>query len=278
MHRSLVQMIRYSDVRVFYAVSALFIIPVYMIFGSAYGIVYRLYRHHLKMGRVRSCWMVYRNLYSFSKVVIDKFAMAGGKLFSIDIEGHDCFEELTGKSDGFIQLSSHIGNLEIAGYSLKSNKKPLNVVVFGGEKSSVMEFRERLLSKTNMKIIPIGEGIEHIFAMNRVLMDGEILSIPADRIFGSDKSVSVRFLDGNVELPEGPFHLAAMRDVDVVAINVMKISVKRYRVYITKLNYNKDARTAQKVAELAGAYATELERMVRMYPEQWYNYFEFWKS
>ena len=65
---------------------------------------------------LRSCWLTYRNHCLFSQVVIDKFAMYAGKSFDVAIEGTDRFKELEQQDAGFVQLSSHIGNYEIAGY------------------------------------------------------------------------------------------------------------------------------------------------------------------
>jgi predicted LPLAT superfamily acyltransferase len=31
------------------------------------------------------------------------------------------------------------------------------------------------------------------------------------------------------------------------------------------------------MAQLSRAYAEELERILKMYPTQWYNYFDFWR-
>jgi len=278
MHRALVQMIRMSDVRVFYIISALFVIPIYMIVGSAYGIAYNFYRHHMAMGALRSFFMVWRNFYSFSKAVIDKFAMAAGNQFDIFVEGYDTFHSVYDKEAGFIQLSSHVGNFEIAGFTINSSKKPINITVFAGEKESVMEERKRLFTKTNMKMIPVGEGIDHIFMMNEALSKGEVVTIPCDRILGSEKYVETEFLGGIVRLPKGPFHLATARGVDVITMHVMKVAAKSYRVHIEKLDYNRDADRKAQIDELAGAYVRELEHMVRMYPEQWYNFFEFWRA
>ncbi len=44
--------------------------------------------------------------------------------------------------------SSHIGNYEIAGYSLPTEEKRFNALVFGGEKESVMTNRNRLFKET----------------------------------------------------------------------------------------------------------------------------------
>ena len=67
-----------------------------------------------------------------------------------------------------------------------------------------------------------------------------------------------------------------MRGLDVLAVNVMKSSTKRYHIYATPLPYDKQAPRQQQIQELAAAYAAELERMLTMYPAQWYNYFPFW--
>jgi predicted LPLAT superfamily acyltransferase len=67
-----------------------------------------------------------------------------------------------------------------------------------------------------------------------------------------------------------------MRGLDCLAVNVMKTGAKSYRIYVTPLTYDKQAPRAEQVRGLADSYARELERIVTMYPEQWYNYFEFW--
>jgi predicted LPLAT superfamily acyltransferase len=119
--------------------------------------------------------------------------------------------------------------------------------------------------------------MSHLFAINQVLDNGETLSMPADRIFGSQKSVSVSFLGAPAEFPLGPFIVATMRGLDALAVNVMKTSSKGYKIYVTPLSYDKEAPRKQQIAELVQSYVSELERMVRLYPTQWYNFYEFWK-
>jgi predicted LPLAT superfamily acyltransferase len=126
-------------------------------------------------------------------------------------------------------------------------------------------------------MIPVSEDMSHLFAINQVLDNGETLSMPADRIFGSQKSVSVSFLGAPAEFPLGPFIVATMRGLDALAVNVMKTSSKGYKIYVTPLSYNKEAPRKQQIAELVQSYVQELERMLKIYPAQWYNFFDFWK-
>jgi predicted LPLAT superfamily acyltransferase len=56
----------------------------------------------------------------------------------------------------------------------------------------------------------------------------------------------------------------------------MKTSLKCYKIYVTSLKYDKLAKRSEQINQLSSAYVTELERMLNLYPTQWYNYFEFW--
>ena len=96
----------------------------------------------------------------------------------------------------------------------------------------------------------------------RPVQQGEIVSIPADRLFGSLKSVSVPLLDAPVSLPVGPFTVAIMRGLPVLAVNVMKQSSTQYVIYVKPLDYDKQAPRKTQIEQLARGYTTELERML----------------
>lgn len=278
MHKWLVRMLRLIPVEVLYAFSALFIVPVCLIVNPAQRIIFRYFRDRWHMGRWRAAMATYHNFYMFSQVVIDKFAMYAGKKFKIDIEGFDYFQQLSAKSEGFIQLSAHIGNYEIAGYTLCTEQKRFNALVFGGEKASVMENRNRLFATKNIRMIPVNDDMSHLFLINDALAGGEIVSMPADRMIGSTKSVTIPLLGQKAEFPLGPFTVATMRGLDVLAVNVMKTKCNRYKIYVRPLHYDKTAMRKEQINQLATAYARELERMLTAYPAQWYNYFPFWTS
>ena len=67
-----------------------------------------------------------------------------------------------------------------------------------------------------------------------------------------------------------------MRGVDVLSVNVMKEGAKKYKIYLTPLGYGRDLPRREQIGQLCRAYIAELERMVRLYPTQWFNFFDFW--
>jgi len=213
----------------------------------------------------------------FAQAIIDKFAMYAGRHFDIDIEGYEHFSRLSSMPQGFIQLSSHVGNYELAGYSLSAKEKPINALVYFGEKESIMNNRNRMFQNTFIRMIPIRQDMSHMFAINNALSEGEIVSIPADRIWGSPRALSLNFLGCKAQFPEGPFRVATSRKLPVLAVHVMKTSSLHYHIHVTPLKYDQTASRQQQVQQLAEQYVAELERIVRRYPTQWYNYFDFWK-
>jgi predicted LPLAT superfamily acyltransferase len=118
--------------------------------------------------------------------------------------------------------------------------------------------------------------MSHLFLLDLAIQQGEIISMPADRIFGSQKSVTMKLLGAEVRLPLGPFSVATMRGLNVLTVNVMKTATNSYKIYVKPLDYDKQSPRRQQISQLAQGYAAELERILTMYPTQWYNYFEYW--
>ena len=278
MHRTLIGLLRWLDVRLIYVFTSIFIIPVCLLLNLNHSrtTAYRYFRQRLGYGCLRASWYTYVNHCLFAQVVVDRFAVFAGKRFKLDIDGYECFQQLELETKGFVILSSHIGCYEVAGYSLISKSKRFNALVFGGEKATVMKGRQEALSEHNIRMIPVREDMSHLFIVNEALSNNEIMSMPADRIVGSAKVVKVNFFGETASLPAGPFSVTTMNGFDALAVNIMKISAKRYKVYVTRLSYDTQAPRKQQMQQLANCYVEELERRVRQYPSQWFNFYDFW--
>lgn len=280
MHRLLIGSLRWLDVRLLYTFTSLFVIPVCLLLNTSHSrtSAYRYFRCRHGYGRLRSAWSTYVNHCLFAQVVIDRFVVYAGKRFKVEIEGYEHFQQLETEEKGFMIFSSHVGCYEVAGYSLTSKTKRFNALVFGGEKASVMEGRQEILTHHNIRMIPVMEDMSHLFLVNEALDNNEIISMPADRIIGPIRTITSKFFGDEARFPAGPFSVATMKGQDVLAVNVVKISVKSYKVYVTKLNYDKLAPRKQQIQLLVESYVKELEHRVRQYPLQWYNFYDFWRK
>lgn len=275
MHGGLIRLLRYVDVRCVYLFAAVFVIPVCLLTRPSRTTAYRYFRDRHGMGRLKAAWKTYTNHCLFAQVVIDRFAMFAGRKFSTTVEGYDHYLALADK--GYVQLSAHIGNYEIAGYTLKASHRRFNALVYGGEKATVMAGRSRLFADTNIRMIPIAPDGSHLFTLAEALANHEIVSMPADRSTGSTRTIALPFLGAEAHFPLGPFSVATMHAQDVLAVNVMKTSWTDYTIFVQPLAYDRAAPRKEQERQLAQSYAACLERMLKRYPAQWFNYFDFWK-
>lgn len=279
MHRWLIRILRVTDVRLLYAFVNMFVVPpTLLVNANARRAIYRYFRRRHCYGRLKSVWQTYRNHCLFAQVVIDRFAMYAGKRFDIAIDNGDEFDRLAAAPGGFIQLSSHIGNYELAGYSLRAETKRFNALVFGGEKATVMANRNRLFCGNNIRMIAVGADMSHLFEIDSALSAGDIVSMPADRVFGSQKTFVASLLGAEARLPQGPFILAALRGVPMLFVAVMKESPRRYRITVRRVDSDTAAPASKRARALAAEYARCLEETLRRYPGQWYNFYDFWES
>lgn len=276
MHQWLIGALRFMDNRLLYVFAYLFVVPVCLVLNASRKTAYHYFRTIHHYGPLRAAWATYVNHCRFAEVVIDKFAMYAGKHFDVEVEGLDEFNALAAREEGFLHLSSHIGNYEIAGYSLVSKQKMIHAVVYAGEKASVMENRNHMFVKTNIRMILMKPDMSHLFEIDNAICQGDIISFPTDRNHGSARSIEHLFLGRKAHFPQGPFTVATMRGVKVLAVNVMKEGWTKYRVYVTPLPYDDTLPRKEQIRQLADGYVMELEKRLRQYPTQWYNFYEFW--
>lgn len=284
MQRTLIKWLAVCPPVVLYGVLVL-VVPGYMLLGhKGYVAQYRFFRDAMGEGPLKSFWHVYLNHFRFGQVIIDRFAAFGGRKFSFTMENREQYEALCVADGGFLQLSCHAGNYELAGYSLKQPQKTVHTLVFWGETETMMQNRARLFAPNGVKMVPVMSDMSHIFELNNALRDGNIASMPGDRVFGSPKSVPCQFFGRKAQFPLGPFSLAVSRDVPVVAVFVMKEGLNHYHVVLRQLSIDASQltqtgvlRKRESIQQLAQSFASTVEEVIRRYPTQWFNYYDFWK-
>ena len=279
--RALIFFFRWWNLRLGYAVMAV-VVPFYMLFArKSYLAIYHYFRRHFDYSVWKSFLKTYQNHFLFGQVILDRFAVFAGKknAFEVEIIGNEHYERLSNGEKGFIMAGSHVGNFEISGYLLNSTKKKINALIYAGETETVQNNRSKILNNNNINLIPVLNDMSHLFAVNTALQAGEIVNMPCDRNHGSAKSVECNFLRGKADFPIGAFALAANFDIEVLAFFCIKISAKKYKIFMHPCNgaLHTPLTKKEKINELVFSYVNELENIVKQYPEQWFNYYEFWK-
>ena len=202
--------------------------------------------------------------------------MYAGHKFKITYHGLDEFIELEKDSTPLLLLNAHIGCSEIIGYSLRLTK-PCNVLVFGGEKQSLMNYRKSSFGDMNMRMIPVGIETSHSDEIIKALDNGETISAFADRFMNAKKLIVSKVHGHQINLAKGPFSIAVNRGMNVMMISAMKECDGSYTSYMTPLHYDKTlAKSSEQRQQIADAYTAEIDRLLDLYPLQWFNYSDPW--
>ncbi len=276
MHRALIGLFRWVPLPVMYGLMGS-AIPVYVATdGKGRKASYRFFRHRMGYSPIKSFLHVFKNMYKMGEVVMDRFAAYAGRKFRITGDNDMLYDALSAKETPFMLLASHVGNYEISGYMLRT-PKPMKTLVYSGEAVTVMQNRSRMFGGSNIQMVPVMEDMSHIFALNAALEAGEIVSMPADRTLGSAKTVRCPFFGEEAAFPSGPFTLAQRRGATCFAVFVVKERYRTFRAIVEPLAVSAEGTAQQKMQALAHAYAACLEKVTRAYPDQWFNFYDFWE-
>lgn len=228
---------------------------------------------------------VYKNNFLLGQTIIDKVTvMAGIKniIKTKSLQGH-YLDELAAMGKGGILVSAHIGNWEVAGQGLNRLGTAFNILMYTNEKEEVKQYMDGVMTKKKINIISIDEESKsHIIELHKAFSNNELVVMHGDRYREGAKTLTADFFGYPAKFPAGPFILAAKFGVPLCIVFAIKDGKFTYEfstlkpIEVKRVRGDKDVEAV--CQELLQQYVAELERMVRLYPHQWFNYYDFWKS
>ena len=105
----------------------------------------------------------------------------------------------------------------------------------------------------------------------------EYVCFQGDRYLNADKLLTCKFMGHEAHFPIGPFLLASRMKVPVVFYFAMREAKQTYHFHFIlaeQVSGSKEKRAEQLLLE---QYVNALEKIIGQYPEQWFNYYSFWK-
>ena len=245
---------------------------------------YRFFRYRLNFSRTKSIVSVYRNFYALGESLIDKLALFSGlgKGFTYQHDGEEHFIAEREKKEGGILISAHIGNWQIAGQLFKKYTLKYSILMHQGEKAQLQKFMNRVEKERDFKVIEVKSETDPgiLLEMKDIMEKKEWLVMHADRFMGDAKVFSLEFLGQQARFPAGPFIIASRLAKKVVFAFTVKIKWNQY-LFIAlppiEINENDRRSNASAVAlQLANEFVKSMEEIVKKYPFQWFNFYDFW--
>lgn len=182
---------------------------------------------------------------------------------------------------GAILVSPHLGNWELGGLGLADDGYPVNVLTFREPDERFNSDRERLRKERGIRFIYVDRDdasplaiIEAVNALRR----NEVLALLGDRD-GSSHTIRLNFFGRPTNIPVGAAYLALASGAPVIPVFVV-LEKGRYATIMEEPIYFRGGH-----GEHAGAMRSGMEqllavfeRYIRAYPDQWYNYYDFWEN
>ncbi|GHE40565.1 LpxL/LpxP family acyltransferase [Sphingobacterium griseoflavum] len=250
----------------------------FLFYPKSFKAIYVYLRERQKYTAWKAFWSVYRVYYVFGQTIIDKVAISAGlrDRFTYEFDGMATLQEVLADRKGGVLISAHVGNFEIAEKFLADIDLhfQINLVTVDQERTIIKEYIEKISGRSSIKYIKIKEDLSHVFEINDALSKNELICFTGDRYFDGSKTLEGNLLGKNTMFPAGPFHIASRLGVPVIFVYVMKEKNLHYHLYARRAEEvrRRDARS------YLTAYTESVEKMLRQYPLQWFNFFDFWPS
>lgn len=233
------------------------------------------YLNALKLPENKINKLTRKNFFYFGQTLVDRFAFLIGKggKFSYTFRNEQHLLDIKENGKGGILLSGHVGNWETAGNLLKDRVTPtINVLMLDKEVQKIKEFVDSTTGGSRFNIIPIKDDLSHVIKVHQALKKNEFIAIHADRYMEGAKFIELDFLGKKAKFPLGPFIIASKFKAPVTFVFAVKEHKYHYLLSATKPIIENST-----PEEIAKKFVIELEKKVTLHPEQWFNYFNFFK-
>jgi lauroyl/myristoyl acyltransferase len=186
-------------------------------------------------------------------------------------EGDAHVDNVLAQGGGFIVLTAHVGNWELAGRTLvgRGGGRPLHIVMAAEADPGV----ERLLRGDGAPVRFVtlrtpADAVPLVAALRR----GDIVGMQGDRALGHRGDVPVSFFGAPAPFPIGPFLLARAAAVPVLPAFCVLGADRRYAVHLqAPLRVERGGEEAALRAWVDG-----LASVIARHPTQWFNFADAW--
>ena len=227
---------------------------------------------------------VFRHLYSFAAVTLDRIYFLNGRLDLFDVNIEDAQNQALGtavRGVGMFLMGAHMGSFDSV-RSIARQYPDLRMVLLMYEDNArnIKQLLSAINPKAQQDIIALGQP-NAMLQVRDQLKDGALIGVLADRSIDSANDVPVSFLGQDAVFPLGPFRLAAMLKHPVFFMVGIYQGGNRYTIHLESvMDFSSvglaDREQASRVALVR--YVQLIEQHCLESPANWFNFFDFWQD
>jgi predicted LPLAT superfamily acyltransferase len=258
-----------------------FIAAYYVVF---HGVGRRASRDYLTRVHGRATLgMQYRHVLRFAEALLDRVFIVSGRhrYFTVTRTGSKYLQRLAADRRGVILLGAHVGSFEAM--RMQADKEDLRINVLGHFKNARMlnAALDKLNPTANARVIAVDDkGAPFVLRVRDRIRAGEMIAVLGDRVAPGERTVKARFLGDEASFPTGPYVLASLLRCPIYLTFGLYHAPNRYDLYCEPFEEEivlpREGRD-EALAAYAQKFASRLEHFVRLAPDNWFNFYDFWK-
>jgi predicted LPLAT superfamily acyltransferase len=225
---------------------------------------------------------VYRHLYSFSAVTLDRMYFLNGRLDLFDISIRDENNLALGTASsgaGIFLIGAHMGSFESV-RSIARDYPNLNMVLLMYEDNArnIKQALEAINPQAQQDIIALGRP-GAMLEVKEQLQSGAIIGVLADRSIDEQGNSMLPFLGNNASFAQGPFRMAALLRHPVFFMFGQYHGGNRYTIHLEPIaDFTEKTANREVQSQLAmQRYVDLLQKHCYAAPYNWFNFFDFWQ-
>jgi lauroyl/myristoyl acyltransferase len=177
---------------------------------------------------------------------------------------------------GFLLVTGHVGNWEMGAVTLRAHRLTPAVVGQPELDKNVQEMRLQLRSRLGVESIDIGSSMATAFKVRAGVDRGRAIALLVDRAYPEDQ-VIVPFFGRPTPFLRSPALLARFCGCDVLPGFFLRAGDGSYfNVWGEPLVADPALSPEEDAVRIMTRVASDLEKVIRAHPTQWFNFYRFW--
>jgi predicted LPLAT superfamily acyltransferase len=225
---------------------------------------------------------VFRHLYTFAAVTLDRIYFLNGRLDLFEVSVEDDQNQALGTANrgvGMFLMGAHMGSFESV-RSIARQHPDLRMVLLMYEDNArnIKELLSAINPQAQQDIIALGQP-NAMLQVREQLKEGALIGVLADRSIEAAGNVQVNFLSQDAAFPLGPFRLAAMLKHPVFFMVGIYQGGNRYTIHLEQVKDFSAVGPAEREQASRAAlirYVQLIEQHCLNAPANWFNFFDFW--
>ena len=247
-------------------------------FLLASNVKYSLKKYYKTLGLEFNNWIYFEHLRMFAICLVDRFiSKYDSNSYNFIYEEKETILEIMNSKT--ILLFSHFGGWASSS-SNPVTKNRINIVMHEVILDIIKEIENSIEKKlSNIHVIDQSMGqIPVSIEIANAISNNEIIAIMADRPTSDKYKYKAKFFGKDAYFNKNPFKISYKTRTPILCCFVVNTGLQKYKVETIKLNLDFNLKEKEAIEIAIKEYVKLFEDILLKYPNQWFNFYNFWES